>query len=186
MASALELGLGHALLAARRARRLPLREVAAATGISASFISLVEKNKSDITIGRLTRLLDYYDVSLADLLPARRSDDAGIVRADEQRRIPSPSERIDFLLLAPDSDRTMMPMVVAFEPGARLAEPGRHPGEEFVHVLEGTLMLELDGAEHVLEAGDSAYYRAERPHLFQNASREQPLRIVCVDSPPHI
>lgn len=188
MASVTQLpqSLAEGLRAARLARRLPLREVAAATKISASFISLVENNKSDITIGRLTRLLDYYGVKLTDLLGTRHHGDAGLVRREEQRRIPSPSERIDFLLLTPDSERTMMPMIVAFEPGAHLAEQGRHPGEEFVHVLEGTLALEIEGNEHILEEGDSAYYPAERAHLFRNASDATPLRIICVNSPPQI
>ena len=63
----------------------------------------------------------------------------------------------------------MMPLLVEIEPGARLAEYGRHAGEEWVHVLDGRLRLELEGAEpRMLEPGDSAYYPAERPHLFCN------------------
>jgi quercetin dioxygenase-like cupin family protein len=46
-------------------------------------------------------------------------------------------------------------------------------------------VLELEGAEpRLLETGDSAYYSAERPHLFRNASSKKVLRAVCVDSPP--
>ena len=78
----------------------------------------------------------------------------------------------------------MLPMMVGFEPDAHLAEFGRHPGEEFVHVIQGTLELELEGSEpRILRAGDSAYYDAERPHLFRNASSTRPLRIFCVNSP---
>ena len=73
------------------------------------------------------------------------------------------------------------------EPSARLAEYGHHHGEEFVHVLEGTLALELEGAEpRILEDGDSAYYSAERPHLFRNADDGRLLRLICVDSPPNL
>jgi quercetin dioxygenase-like cupin family protein len=80
----------------------------------------------------------------------------------------------------------MMPMLLEFEPGAELAEYGRHEGEEWVHVLGGTLLLDLKGAEEkLLHAGDSAYYPAERPHMFRNASDTEPLRLICVDSPPN-
>ena len=80
-------------------------------------------------------------------------------------------------LLTPDTRRQMMPLQVEFEPGARLAEPGRHAGEEWVLVVEGELRLELEGAEpRILEPGDAAYYPAERPHLFANASKHKPLR----------
>jgi quercetin dioxygenase-like cupin family protein len=76
-------------------------------------------------------------------------------------------------------------MLLVFEPSAELAEYGRHEGEEFVHVIDGSMVLELEGAEpRLLETGDSAYYSAERPHLFRNASSKKVLRAVCVDSPP--
>ncbi len=79
----------------------------------------------------------------------------------------------------------MMPMFLSFEPGAKLAEYGRHAGEEFVYVVEGTLALELEGSEtRLLRGGDSAYYRGDHPHSFHNPDAEKPLIVVCVDAPP--
>lgn len=180
-------GLGPSLRALRKARGLSLNEVADATGISASFLSLVENEKSDITIGRLTRLVDFFGVSIADLLPAPSPADAVIIRNDELRLLHSPAEGIDVYLLAGDTRRAMMPMFLEFEPGASLAEAGRHPGEEWVYVLEGELELEInDNPPRTLRAGDSAYYDAELPHLFRNASDTSRLRLVCVDTPPNL
>jgi quercetin dioxygenase-like cupin family protein len=180
-------GLGPSLRSARNAMSLSLSDVATATGISASFLSLVENGKSDITIGRLVRLVAFYGLHLNDLLPAVPATDPDIIRKAEQRTLPTAAEGIQFRLLAPDSRGSMMPMVVEFEPSAHLAEFGRHAGEEFVHVLQGKLELELEGSEpRILQAGDSAYYSAERPHLFRNASDTARLRIMCVDSPPNL
>jgi transcriptional regulator with XRE-family HTH domain len=178
--------VGAALRKVRKARNLSLAEVAAATGISASFLSLVEKDRSDITIGRIVRLIDFYGISITDLLPfAARSDNPEVIRPAERRLLQSPVEGIDVYLLAADTDRQMMPLEVHFAPGARLAEPGQHVGEEWVLVLEGELRLELGDAEpQFLRKGDTAYYPAERPHLMSNASATKPLRLVCVDSPP--
>lgn len=180
-------GLGGALRALRSARRLSLSQVAEATRISASFLSLVESGKSDITIGRLVRLVDFYGVSIVDLLPSRESGDPEIVRDAEWRRLHSPVEGIDIFLLASDTRRAMLPMLLVFEPGAALAEYGRHEGEEFVHVLKGRLELDVSGAEpRVLARGDSAYYPADRPHMFRNADASRPLRVLCVDTPPNL
>jgi quercetin dioxygenase-like cupin family protein len=107
------------------------------------------------------------------------------VLPEERRLLHSPAEGIDVYLLTPDTRRQMMPLQVEFEPGARLAEPGRHAGEEWVMVVEGELRLELEGAEpRILGPGDTAYYPAERPHRFANASADKPLRLICVDTPP--
>ena len=177
--------LGATLRAIRTSRRLSLASVAEATNISPSILSLVELGKSDITIGRLTRLAEFYKISFADLLGGADTTDAEIVRTHERQLIHSPAEGIDVYLLTSDTRRTMMPMLLVFEPSAELAEYGRHEGEEFVHVIEGSLVLEIEGSDlRTLETGDSAYYSAERPHLFRNASGKKPLRLVCVDSPP--
>jgi transcriptional regulator with XRE-family HTH domain len=181
--------LGAALRSVRLGKRLSLNEVASATGISSSFLSLVENGRSDITIGRLARLVEFYGVPLADLVPVGggNGSDPTVVRRAEQRVLPSPTEGINFLLLTRDTRGAMMPMIVEFEPSAHLAEYGRHAGDEFVHVLQGRLELVLEGSEpRVLKAGDSAYYSAERPHLFRNASDKHRLRIVCVDTPPNL
>lgn len=177
--------LGRALRAARDERGLSLSEVAEATEISASFLSLVENGKSDITVGRLQRLVEFYRISITDLLPMGSANDSGVIRSSEQTLLHSPAEGIDVYLLVPDMKRTMMPMVLELEPGAELAEHGKHAGEEFVYVMTGVLELELSGVEpSTLEAGDSAYYYGDRQHRFRNPDPERPLRILCVDSPP--
>src|SRR5438094_6693590 len=95
--------MADALRALRHSRRLTLQQVSRATNISPSFLSLVEKGKSDITIGRLVRLVEFYGTTLADLIPmAPLVAEPEIVRVDEQRRISSPAEGIDVYMLAPD------------------------------------------------------------------------------------
>jgi transcriptional regulator with XRE-family HTH domain len=180
--------LGARLKAVRRARRLSLAEVSEATDVSASFLSLVENDKSDIAIGRLVRLIEFYGISIADLLPGESVSGRypDVVTSAARRRLHSESEGIDiYLLTSMTRDRQMMPLLVEIDPGARLAEPGRHAGEEWVHVLDGRLRLELEGVEaRILHAGDSGYYPSSRPHLFVNDDADRPLRLICVDTPP--
>lgn len=177
--------LSTKLRAARQQRNLSLAEVADGTQISASFLSLVENGKSDITIGRLTRLVEFLGISITDLIHAEQPADAHIVRRDERRRLFSAVEDIDVALLTPDTNRLMMPLLLEFEPGAERAEYGTHaPGtQEFLHVIAGELALEIDGVTRRLRAGDSAYYDGDRPHLFRNASKQRPLKLLCVNSP---
>lgn len=176
--------IGARLRALRTARRLSLGDVARETGISTSFLSLIENGRSDLTIGRLTRLVGYFGISINDLLPSPTSSDPDVVRAGDTRQLRSPAEGATISLLATATTRTMLPMLVELEPGASLAEDGHHAGEEFTFVLSGTLSLEFDTAPpQRLQAGDSAYYDATRPHRFRNASSSEPVRLVCIDSP---
>lgn len=179
--------LSAKLRALRQQRNLSLSDVADGTQISASFLSLVENGKSDITIGRLTRLVEFFGISITDLLPSSNQDDAHVVRKGEGPRLRSPVESIEIALLTPDTRRSMMPMLLDFEPGAHRAEYGSHPPgtEEFLHVISGELILELEGGEpRRLRAGDSAYYPGDRPHMFRNASQSRRLRVLCINNPP--
>jgi len=152
----------------RLERKLSLAGVAEATGLSSSFLSLIENGKSDITFSRLYKLVTFYGVSLLDIAPDTNAALA-VVRAGERRQIHSPSEGIDMYLLTPDTDRTMMPVIVVYQPGAQTSEAAKHPGEDFVHVIEGRFQIEVEGNEPVvLEAGDSIYYKATVPHSTKN------------------
>src|ERR1700744_5846680 len=64
--------LGTRLRALRTERGLSLSQLETETRISSSFLSLVESGKSDITISRLLRLADFYDVELGDLVEGSR------------------------------------------------------------------------------------------------------------------
>jgi transcriptional regulator with XRE-family HTH domain len=60
--------LGRRLRARRHGEGLTLQDVAARTGISASFLSLVERGLCDIGFQRLCRLAEAYEVSVARLV----------------------------------------------------------------------------------------------------------------------
>jgi transcriptional regulator with XRE-family HTH domain len=63
--------LGRRLKALRVGRGLSLKEVAAGTGVSASFLSMVETGRNEMSVGRLMRMADFYGVGLVDLVPER-------------------------------------------------------------------------------------------------------------------
>ena len=176
--------LGATLRELRNQRGTSLAEVAGATGLSPSFLSLVESGKSDISFGRLIRLANYYDVGLADLIPDSQPKDAEVVRNRERRSVSSPIEGIEMFLLAPDVHRTVMPLLVVYEPHGHTAEFTDHAGEEFIHVLEGSIVLMLEGREPItLYAGDSAYFKSTTAHALTNPG-EDPTRLIAMISPP--
>ena len=155
------------------------------TGLSKSFLSLVEQGKSDITLGRLMSLLKFYGVGLAELIPQDTDGVDGVVtRLDQRRQVSLPSEGLELTLLAPNSRRTMMPVWSSFAPGGHTESHVVHEGEEFVWVLEGRLALELDGSEPItLEKGDCAYFDASRAHRYRNVAKGT-TKAFAVISPP--
>jgi quercetin dioxygenase-like cupin family protein/DNA-binding XRE family transcriptional regulator len=176
--------LGRALAELRRRQGYSLHEVAGATGISRSFLSLVENGRSDITMGRLLRLVTFYGAQIADVLPLQQPQDPVVVRRGEEREVRSPAEGMRIGLLAPETEHKMTPSIAVVEPTGASAEYSSHPGEEFIHVLEGSLTLEFEGADPIrLDEGDSAYFDSERPHGYRN-NNERPVRFLTISTPP--
>jgi transcriptional regulator with XRE-family HTH domain len=176
-------GLGLKLRMLRRQRRLALTQVAAATGISSSFLSLVENGKNDLTVARLIKLVSYYGVAVSDLLPDEVEQPAEILRREHQRHIPSRSEKMDLYLMTHEGNRAMTPVMATYEVGGGTHEYLSYDSEQWDHVLEGTLAVMFEGEETVvLNAGDSAYYSAKRPHKYKNVG-DVPARALHVRSP---
>lgn len=178
--------LGRRLRQLRSSRGLSLVEVADATGISPSFLSIVENGQSDITVSRLMRLVHWYGVSIADLLQAPDRSVVRVIRSDQRRSIELSDERIKILILTPDGQHAMMPVLNVYGEGGGMAESTQHDGEEFVYVLSGTIELGIgDEAPIVLGPGDSAYYRAEAAHSFRNAGDGEAC-FLGVTTPPNL
>jgi transcriptional regulator with XRE-family HTH domain len=177
--------LGQRLRRLRKERGVSLNAVALGTEISASFLAAVEKGRNDITLGRLMRLLAFYEVGLGELLYERPARDRRVVRRGEEKKIGTPNEGIEALLLAADTDRKMMPLLSTFEPGAKRTGVPGHDGETFVHVLEGTFLFELTGRPPViLHEGDTIYYRKPRPGPVVTNLAERRGRLFATISPP--
>ena len=182
--------LGLRLRAIRQGRGYSLSQVADATELSTSFLSLVENGRRGITINRLMRLIRFYELRLGDLVPDqnRRLDtDAEIVvRGHDARHLESPTEGIIMFLLAGDTRRAMMPALFEFEPGGHSAELTSHEGEEFVYVLDGEIELVVEpDRPHTLVRGDTAYFQADRLHAYRNVGTGV-ARMIAVVTPPSI
>ncbi len=162
--------LGSKLREARKARGLSLAGVAESTGVSRSLLSLIETGRSDITVGRLSRLAQLYDLRLADLVPEPRHPDPIVVRSFDRPALHYETEGIDIEVLAPEGPRTMQALLASFNPLAAMDDFVIQENEQFVLVLEGRIKTEFaDGREIILDAGDSAYYQSrEGGHKHTN------------------
>jgi transcriptional regulator with XRE-family HTH domain len=81
-------------------------------------------------------------------------------------------------LAADKAGRHMEPFIVDIEGGAEQAKSA-HEGEEFIHVLSGSLRIEYGDDDYSLQAGDSIYYDSIVPHRL-NSADGKPLRILAV------
>jgi transcriptional regulator with XRE-family HTH domain len=175
-----EVELGRRLREARRRLRMSLSDVAVGTGSSQSWLSRVERGLIDISFNRLTMLVNYYGMSVAELLGEAEWYEPHVVRRGENRAATTVAG-YDMILLA--AGRQLMPMLATYDPDAPMHEFVSHAGEEMVLVLEGSIILELQhGQSWTLEVGDSACYEGIRPHRL-HAVGDSPAQVLAVITP---
>jgi transcriptional regulator with XRE-family HTH domain/quercetin dioxygenase-like cupin family protein len=86
---------------------------------------------------------------------------------------------LSFHALAADKNgRHMEPFIVDIERDAE-QKKSTHEGEEFIHILSGSLALEYGSETSVLNEGDSVYYDSIVPHRVISADGK-PVRILAV------
>jgi transcriptional regulator with XRE-family HTH domain len=163
------LDLGTRLRALRAERGLSLSQLEAATKISSSFLSLVESGKSDITISRLVRLADFFDVELSDLVEGSRTErrPLEVIRDGEGSVLSSSAEGLTSRFLGHQRWQ-LSPRVTDYEAGAALEIAGGeqaareilHHRELFIFVIAGTFEITVAGEDPVtVGRGDAVLVR---------------------------
>jgi transcriptional regulator with XRE-family HTH domain len=160
--------LGRRLKALRVTRGLSLKEVGIGTGLSTSFLSMVENGRTELTVGRLVCLLDFHGVELRDLLPERDTHQPVVLRSTDRQVVDSSDTHVRTEPLAAWHYGDMATGFLRFEAGAELAEVAAEPGPKFVFVLAGELMIDFDDSSVVLREGDSVWFEASRLHRHIN------------------
>ncbi|HEY1777071.1 MAG TPA: XRE family transcriptional regulator [Solirubrobacteraceae bacterium] len=171
----------------RQERGLSLAQLGRATDISSSFLSLVEQGRSDITIGRLLRLAEFYDVELADLVTGDHVEPASqvqILKADIANAVHSEEEGVDVYDLSPGTRWALAPMLGAYRPGGSVEVDDVHNRESLLFVLEGTFELAFAGEPPIrLVRGEGAIHRSTETHRVTNIG-DTPGRLLAVRMHP--
>jgi transcriptional regulator with XRE-family HTH domain len=184
--------VGRKLRQLRLRKKIALVDLGKHTGLSPSLLSQLENGKMIPTLPTLARIALVFDVGLEHFFGDKRGQKLfSVVRAKERMRFP---ERAD----APDPSYFFECLAFSTQGKglqAYLAEfPRRSPGDmhehfhegsEFLYVLEGSLAIRFQGADHDLQAGDSVHLDSSEPHGYRGTGRAGG-RAVVITLPPRI
>jgi transcriptional regulator with XRE-family HTH domain len=182
-AATLHVELGERLRAIRQLRRKTLKEVAEGAGISESFLSQLERGRTNATIATLQRLASSLGIDVSDLFGAA-SPRPQLLRRGARDFI-SWGERGRKALLTPKPFHSLEVVVARFEPGGSTGdEPYTHgESEELLIVVEGRVHVQVGEELYEVGAGDSVHYERSTPHRVAIVS-DVPAEVLFVISPP--
>jgi transcriptional regulator with XRE-family HTH domain len=166
--------LGRILKELRSNRNWTLREMSERSGIPVSTLSKVENDRLTLTYDKLLQLSERLHVPIGELFAEAEPEEEGVTarrsigRLEEAIRVTTPN--YDYYYLCTELRRKRMVPILTRIRAKSLAEFGdlvSHHGEEYIHVLEGTIVVHTEFYDPVtLEAGEAIYIDSNMGHAY--------------------
>jgi quercetin dioxygenase-like cupin family protein/DNA-binding XRE family transcriptional regulator len=176
--------LGRRLRALRTEHGITLAQLGSMVGLSASYLSQIERNKAKPSLVTLSSVAETLGVELRSFFE-HSTPVWKVVRKGRGEGFGSGGAKISFELLSSGGVRgKFKPYRVTCWPGMDISAEG-HRGEEFVFVLDGQIQIGVGEEIHSLMDGDSIHYQGNQPHAWRNKS-EQECTLIWALSPPFV
>lgn len=178
--------LGTEIRGLRKARNLTLSDLAATSGLSVGYLSMVERQKAMPSIKALMSIAQALSVTIGWFFEAgtvHPQERGLVVRRSRRRRIDYSTGIVDELL-SPSLKGSLELVLCRLAPGASSGEePYSHSSEEAGVIVRGRLELWVDGQSVLLESGDSFGFESSRPHRYRNPGPDE-TEVVWAITPP--
>jgi transcriptional regulator with XRE-family HTH domain len=173
--------MGQRLKNLRRVRGLSLQEVADGVGVSPSFLSMLERGQTDISLSRVSRLADFYGVYLSELL---LDGDVQllppIVEAIPAIPTIDRGEGIQYRVIKREHPQMIH---VLMAPRSMFSDLRAHQGEDFWIVLRGRPELLYGPHRYPVAAPQTARFSGVVEHGWDNPGPEEAEMVVLASVP---
>ena len=167
--------IGGLLRSLRARNKWTLKQMSERSGIPLSTLSKIEHDRLSLTYDRLQQLSERLNIRMSELFA--ENEDVGTPAVTARRSVGRLSDAVrvdsknyEYFYLCPELRRKRMLPSVARLRARSLEEFGpfiRHPGEEFIYVLEGTVVLHTEFYDPLtLQQGESVYIDSNMGHAY--------------------
>lgn len=178
--------MGQRVKTLREARGLTLQVLSDRSGLAISTISKIERGLMAPTYDRFSGLAKGLGIDVAELFSTGgdvfEAGTVDVARAGKFGFLET-ENYIYEMLFTDTRNKAMTPMLGTLKPLEKMHfdRMVRHPGQEFLMVLKGTVVVQLEGQDDVtLDTGDSIYFDSGRGHLYAAAGEEEArILVVC-------
>jgi len=173
----------------RKAKSMTIAELSIATGLSAGYLSQIERGISSPSVKALHTLSRALGVTVSFFFSPETDDGRTlrdfVVRAGQRRTLTFENDIRDELL-SPNLGRKLELLRSVFPPGTSSgAEPYVHRGEEAGFVVSGELYLWIGDEEVLLKEGDSFAFSSDLPHRYANPGTIETVVIWAITPPSY-
>ncbi|MEV0699604.1 cupin domain-containing protein [Saccharopolyspora sp. NPDC050389] len=180
-----EPSVGDRLRKRRRALQKTLEQVAHEAGITAGYLSQLERGIATGSVGTLQRICAAIQLNVGDLFQGSTTASTPVLRYEDANMIHF-GENASKVKLTPSQFDHLEMLLGVLEPGGSTgAEPYTHgASEEVLLVIEGEVEVTIEEQTHRLGPLDSVHYNSGQPHKIAEATHERPARVLWTMAPP--
>ncbi|MCX7302532.1 MAG: cupin domain-containing protein [Rhodobacterales bacterium] len=159
--------LGDKIRARRKEMGLTLQSVADQAGLTAGFISQIERGLAAPSLSSLTSVSRVLDIDASAFFTQPPSP--GTISRQGTRPVYGlDPAHMSYERISSFFPGNVLRAVIIHEAPGHRSEPISHEGEELFFILQGALTVELEGTRHVLNGGDSIHFASTRVHSTWN------------------
>jgi transcriptional regulator with XRE-family HTH domain len=174
--------MGGRLRAIRKARRLTLKALSERSGVALSTLSKIELGQIAASYEKFVAVARALEVDIAELFDPRAGATSGaaarrpvVVRSTLETAPSYDAQNYDYRMLATEfPGKRMTPLhgtIIARE-RSEFADFIRHPGQEFVMVLSGSVRIHFETGDVIeLKRQQSAYFDSSVGHIYLSTGR---------------
>lgn len=163
--------IGARLKTLRTAKKVTIKALAEATGLSVGFISNIERDVNNPTINSLMKLCNALEIDLQTFFSLPDADSV-VMRKKDRQALQSPEQPTTVWMHAKNNNH-LQPYFITMEPGASYGDsPSGHEDEEICYIIKGRVEFVLGGESHLLEEGDCIYIHSFVSHAMNNIGQE--------------
>lgn len=179
---------GQKIRVMRKAMDMSIKELAEKSQLSTGLISQIERDLVSPSVNAMMRIVDALDTTMGEFFDDEFiKEDPIVMGRTEHKEILLSSMDRKYTLLSPTDSRILEMIVMHINPKTDLDTvlPRVHEGEECGFILEGALVVEVDGIQYELLEGESIYFEATKPHRYLNLSNEESVSIWSFTPPSY-
>lgn len=179
--------IGKILKNKRLSLDMSIRDLSSKSNIAASTISQIETGKTSPNLLSLKAICDAMEIPVFSLFLEEDTDNIRLVRKENQetfiRNISNGKPLTESLIIQGKNE--MYAAIVDIPPNSDSGNYAHHGGEEFVFVLNGRIVFDLENhPPYILDEHDTLYYPNYIGHRWSNES-DEPAKIMMVSTSPY-
>jgi DNA-binding transcriptional MerR regulator/quercetin dioxygenase-like cupin family protein len=179
--SATSVSISRHLRKLRRQRGMTLSQAANGTNLSVSFLSSLERGKTNASVATLQKLAVFYGTNVQSFFGTSKKPHKLVTARVRKQLSNEPGINIELLSFG---NNVMEPHLYRIAPGTSSGGSYHHEGEEFIYVISGCCEIWLDEMEHYsLREGDCLYFSSTQTHRWSNSGSETAV-LLWTNTPP--